>query len=80
LRIQTACITSGATADSAYNTAQTVTITPDGTIGDPVTVTLNPLTLTGCSAGQQMRFRLDRNTADANTNTLRLHWLRFYAL
>ncbi len=79
LQIATACITSGGTADPVYNAAQNISITPDGTIGDPVTVTLASLTLTGCSAQQQLRFRLQRDTADANTNTLRLHWIRFYA-
>lgn len=75
-RIATACVSGN--PDPAFNTAQTISFSPSSTAGNIVTATLNTLTLTGCSAGQQLRFRIDRDTTDASTATARLHWVKFY--
>lgn len=76
-RLATACV-SGTNPDPPYNPPQTISA-PAAATANAITVsTLPSLTLTGCGPGQQMRYRLDRDTTDSLTQTARLHWLRFY--
>jgi hypothetical protein len=78
MRLATACVAPGQAIDPAFNTPQTIAITPSTTAGRITQGTLASVTLTGCAAGQMMRFRIDRNTADASTATAKLHYVRFY--
>lgn len=75
-RIATACVV--ADPDPAYNADQTISGTAAAVANRITKTTLASLTLTGCSAGQQMRFRISRDTADTVTATARLHYLRIY--
>lgn len=76
-RVATACSTTG-NPDPAFNTAQTIGVIPSTTANNIVSATLDPLTIAGCSAGGQLRFKIDRDTTDASTATASLHWVKFY--
>jgi hypothetical protein len=69
---------SATSLDPAWNSAQNVTFTPAGTANTMVKVTVTGLTTTGSAAGGMMYFKIDRNTADANTEDVRLVNVKFY--
>lgn len=69
---------SATSLDPAWNSAQNVTFTPAGTANTLVKVTVTGLTTTGSAAGGMMYFKIDRNTADANTEDVRLVNVKFY--
>lgn len=76
--IATACIDgTGGDPDPSWNTVQTVSITPTGTAGQPVRGNI-ALSLTGCTAGDLLVFRITRDRTDANTATMQLHMVTFY--
>jgi hypothetical protein len=75
-RIAVACVS--ANPDPAFGADQTISATAAAVANQITRSTLSALTLTGCSAGQQMRFRIQRDTTDTVTATARLHYLRFY--
>lgn len=67
----------GGNPDAAYGTAQTVSITPTGTVNYPVTGVV-ALNLAGCSAGDLLQFRLGTDRTDASTAKKQMHQVTFY--
>lgn len=60
-QLQTACTADNEVDDVAWNTAQTVTDTANGTANRLNTAMISSVTLTGCTAGGQFRFKVLRN-------------------
>lgn len=75
--LATACVASGGAPDPSYNTAQPVWFTPSGTAERPVKTSISAVTVTGCTAGTLMRFKITRVTDD-NAQTAKLWRVRFY--
>jgi hypothetical protein len=61
--VQTACSGTGETTDPAYNAAQTVTTAAQGVTLFKQRSIISALTVTGCSAGETLHVKLDRNGA-----------------
>jgi hypothetical protein len=65
-QFQTAFAADGETGDPSYNTAQSITDTAKGTANQWNNATLNGVTLTGGSPGEQMFLRVFRNRTHAS--------------
>lgn len=59
--VQTVCVGVGETTDPAYNAAQTVTTAAQGVASYKQRSTIASLTMTGCSAGETLFLKIDRN-------------------
>ncbi len=69
--ISTACAATGATFDTAYNSAQTVT-TSVGSNNNVTESTQTSLTTTGCAVDDVMYIKIGRDVSDSFTGTARL--------
>lgn len=65
-QLQTACTTDNELDDVAWNTAQTVADTANGTANRLNLATISNVTQTGCAAGEQLRMRVLRNRTHAS--------------
>lgn len=65
-QLQTACTADNEVDDVAWNTAQTVADTANGTANRLNTATISSVTMTGCAAGEQLRLRVLRNRTHAS--------------
>jgi len=74
-RLYTACVTG--TQDPTFNTAQTLNFTSSGTAGNETTQTISSVTLTGCSGGNRLIWKFDRDTTDTSTVALLVNYFRF---
>jgi len=77
--LQTACVAIGETGDPAYNTAQTVTDTVQGTTLQWNDATILTITVTGCAVNEELfikPFRDADNGADDMTGDAELLWVR----
>ena len=71
----TACVAAGATPDPSFNTASTVTSAAQGTTLQEQDATISSATVTGCTAGSQLYWKLSRNAgtgSDTMAGTARL--------
>ncbi len=70
--VATACSASGATFDTAFNTANTIT---SGTVGANSAMnvtTQTAITMTGCAAGNLLHVKVGRDNTDTSTATVRV--------
>lgn len=65
-QLSTACVADGETVDPSFNTAQTVTDTAKGTTLQENDATISSVTMTGCSAGETLYWKLLRNRTHAS--------------
>ena len=64
--LQTICVATGETLDPAFNTAQTVTDTVQGTTNQLNIASITTVTVTGCAAGERFFFKLYRDADNAS--------------
>jgi glucose dehydrogenase len=62
-QIATTCVTDAETGDPAFNSASTITDTAKGTTLQYNTFSGNTITVTGCVAGEELFFKLSRDSA-----------------
>ncbi len=77
--LQTGCVAIGETGDPAYNAAQTVTDTVQGTTLQWNDATISVVTVTGCAKNEELfikPFRDADNGADDMTGDAELLWIR----
>ncbi len=77
--LQTVCVAIGETGDPAFNAAQTVTDTVQGTTLQWNDATISMITVTGCAADEEIfikPFRDANNAADDMTGDGELLWVR----
>ncbi len=75
-QIATACAAS--TPDPAFGVNQTMTSTASTTAGNLTVATFSELSVGSCGPGQQLKFRIERDTTDSLTAPAQLHYIRFY--
>jgi hypothetical protein len=69
--VYTGCEATGASYDATFNSAQTIT-TSVGSNNNLTDSQQTAITLTGCSAGNEMHIKIERDTTDTFTGTARL--------
>jgi hypothetical protein len=62
-QIATTCVTDAETGDPAFNSASTITDTAKGTTLQFNSFSGNTITVTGCAAGEELFFKLSRDSA-----------------
>ena len=71
--IQTACVADGETMDNpTFNTASTVADTAKGTTLQTNDASITGITATGCAAGEELFWKLYRDTGDSMTGNAEL--------
>jgi hypothetical protein len=65
-QVATICVGDAETGDPAFNTASTITDTAKGTTLQYNTFSTTSLTVTGCAAGEELFFKLSRDSAHAS--------------
>jgi hypothetical protein len=75
-QIATACAASN--VDPAFGTNQVATSVATTTAGNLSVATLSELSIGSCGPGQQLKFRIQRDTTDSLTAPARLHYIRFH--
>lgn len=75
-QIATACVASD--ADPAFGANQIATSVAPATAGNLSVASLSGLSIGSCGPGQQLKFRIQRDTTDSLTAPARLHYIRFY--
>lgn len=65
-QIATVCVGVGATSDPAFNTASSVTSAAQGTANRQQDASITAITVTGCSAGQELYWKISRNAGSGS--------------
>lgn len=68
-QVATTCVAAGETSDPAFNTASTVTSAAQGTTLWQQDAAITGVTITGCAAGEELYWKIERN-AGAGSDTM----------